>query len=144
MRKIMILACACFFIAACGNRAKTSNDADTDSIITEVPDMHNAENSLDYTGTYKGVLPAADCPGIETTLTLTPDKTFTLHASYLERNSSYNEKGTYTLKDNLLTLKEENGEETYYKVEENSLRRLTADKEEITGDLANYYILKKE
>ena len=36
-------------------------------------DIHNAETSLDYEGTYKGVLPAADCPGIETTLILNPD-----------------------------------------------------------------------
>lgn len=144
MRKIFILACSCFFIAACGNSSKTNNSTSADSITTEVTDMHNAENALDYTGTYKGVFPAADCPGIETTLTLNPDKTFTLHASYLERNSSYDEKGTYTLKENLLTLKEETGEESYYKVGENNLRKLNADKQEVTGELADYYILKKE
>ena len=71
----------------------------------QVADIHNAETSLDYEGTYKGVFPAADCPGIETTLTLNPDKTFTLHSVYIDRDSSFDEKGTYTLEGNILTLK---------------------------------------
>lgn len=107
-------------------------------------DIHNAENSLGYEGTYKGVFPAADCPGIETTLTLNPDKTFSLHSVYIDRDSSFDEKGTYTLKDNLLTLNEEGGELSYYKVEENHLRKLTMDKQEITGELADHYVLNKE
>ena len=107
-------------------------------------DIHNTKNSLDYEGTYKGVFPAADCPGIETTLTLNPDKTFSLHSVYIDRDSSFDEKGTYTLKDNLLTLNEEGGELSYYKVEENHLRKLTMDKQEITGELADHYVLNKE
>ena len=125
MKKIFILVCSCTLLAACGNSSKTNKGTDTDSTTIEVVDMHNAETSLDYEGTYKGVFPAADCPGIETTLILNPDK-------------------TYTLKGNLLTLKEENGEISYYKVEENRVRLLTDDKQEITGALADHYILNKE
>ena len=33
-------------------------------------DIHNSRNSLDWAGTYEGVLPCADCPGIKTRLTL--------------------------------------------------------------------------
>jgi len=43
-----------------------------------------------------------------------------------------------------LTLKEEGGETAYYKVEENKVRLLNADKQEITGALAENYILNKE
>ena len=64
--------------------------------------------------------------------------------SPLDRDSSFDEKGTYTLKDNLLTLNEEGGELSYYKVEENHLRKLTMDKQEITGELADHYVLNKE
>ena len=53
-------------------------------------------------------------------------------------------KGTYTLEGNILTLKEEGGEISYYKVEENRVRLLTDDKQEITGALADHYILNKE
>ena len=134
MRKIIILVCSCFLLAACGNSAKTNNSTSADSTATEVVDIHNAETSLDYEGTYKGVFPAADCPGIETTLTLNPDKTFTLHSVYIDRDSSFDEKGTYTLEGNILTLKEE----------ENKVRLLNDDKQEITGALAEHYILSKE
>ena len=144
MRKILILVCYCFLLAACGNSAKTNNSTSADSTATEVVDIHNAETSLDYEGTYKGVFPAADCPGIETTLTLNPDKTFTLHSVYIDRDSSFDEKGTYTLEGNILTLKEEGGEISYYKVEENKVRLLNDDKQEITGALAEHYILSKE
>ena len=126
MKKIFILVCSCALLAACNNSAKTNKSAGADSTSIEVTDIHNAENSLDYEGTYKGVFPAADCPGIETTLTLNPDKTFSLHSVYIDRDSSFDEKGTY------------------YKVEENHLRKLTMDKQEITGELADHYVLNKE
>ena len=45
---------------------------------------------------------------------------------------------------NIIILKEENGEISYYKVEENRVRLLTDDKQEITGALADHYILNKE
>ena len=124
MKKVIILACSCFLLAACGNSAKTNNSTSADSTATQVADIHNAETSLDYEGTYKGVFPAADCPGIETTLTLNPDKTFTLHSVYIDRDSSF--------------------DESYYKVEENKVRLLNDDKQEITGALAEHYILNKE
>jgi len=144
MKKIFILACSCALLIACNNSVKTNKSGGVDSISIEATDMHNAENSLDYAGTYKGVFPAADCPGIETTLILNPDKTFTLYSVYIDRDSSFDEKGTYTLKDNLLTLKEKGGELSYYKVGENHLRKLTMDKQEITGELADHYVLNKE
>ena len=146
MRKIFILVCSCMLLTACGNRSKTNNGTSADSTVTitsDTVDMHNAENALDYEGTYKGVFPAADCPGIETTLTLNANKTFTQHGSYIDRNTTFDEKGTYTLEGNILTLKEEDGEMSYYKVEENRVRRLNADKEVVTGELADYYILNK-
>lgn len=144
MRKIFILVCSSILLASCGNSSKTNKTETADSTATTVIDTHNAETSLDYEGTYKGVFPAADCPGIEITLTLNADKTFTQHYSYMERNTTLDEKGAYTLKGNLLTLKLDNGEKSYYKVGENHLRKLDANKEEITGELADKFILTKE
>ena len=47
-----------------------------------VPDpAHNSRNSLDWAGIYEGVLPCADCPGIQTRLTLSRDESVrTQHA----------------------------------------------------------------
>ncbi|SHF56851.1 NlpE N-terminal domain-containing protein [Bacteroides faecichinchillae] len=144
MTKILILTCSCMLLVACGNGSKANKGTRIDSTSTKIIDTHNAEISLDYEGTYKGVFPAADCPGIEITLILNKDKTFTLHSVYIDRDSSFDEKGTYTLKDNILTLKEEGGEESYYKVGKNHLSKLMADKKEVTGKLAEHYILNKE
>ena len=77
-------------------------------------------------GTYAGTLPAADCPGIETRLTLKKDGTFDLHMKYIDRDAEFDTKGGYSVRGNLLTLTPENGEGVeYYKVEENRLRRST-------------------
>ena len=105
--------------------------------------MHNAETSLDYLGVYKGTLPAADCPGIETTLTLAPDGSYALHLKYIDRDSEFDEKGAYKVKGNLLTLTPMDGQPEYYKVEENQVRKLDADKQPVTGALAENYALKK-
>ena len=42
------------------------------------PDIHNSRNSLDWAGTYEGVLPCADCPGTKTRLTLNQDGSYRL------------------------------------------------------------------
>ena len=93
------------------------------------------------TGERTGAWLAADCPGIETTLTLKPDGTYSLHEEYLERNARFDAEGAYTLHGNLLTL--EGSDTTWYKVEENRLRRLTTDRKEVEGPLAEHYVLRK-
>ena len=135
----MILAAAAVALASCGGNApRRSAQQETGAFK---PDIHNAETSLDYRGTYRGVLPAADCPGIETTLTLKPDGTYSLHEEYLERDARFDAEGAYTLHGNLLTL--EGSDTTWYKVEENRLRRLTTDRKEVEGPLAEHYVLRK-
>ncbi|MBQ4902138.1 MULTISPECIES: copper resistance protein NlpE [Alistipes] len=138
-RKVMILAAAAVALASCGGNAPCRSAQQETG--TFKPDIHNAETSLDYRGTYRGVLPAADCPGIETTLTLKPDGTYSLHEEYLERDARFDAEGAYTLHGNLLTL--EGSDTTWYKVEENRLRRLTTDRKEVEGPLAEHYVLRK-
>lgn len=145
MKKSILIAVAAFALTACGGNAqKKTADADKQKTAADVPDMHTAQTSLDYEGTYTGTFPAADCPGIEVTLMLHPDGKFTEHDKYIDRDSEFHEKGTYKVEGNLLTLTPEKGEGvSYYKVEENRLRRLDADKQPITGALADHYVLTK-
>lgn len=112
---------------------------------TQVIDRHNAENSLDYLGVYKGTTPAADCPGIEQTLVLNKDRTFTLNMIYIDRpGADFTESGTFTIDGNILTTQPKNGESSYYKVEEGRVRMLMKDKQPVTGALAEHYVLVKE
>ena len=46
MKKIIILACSCFLLAACGNSAKTNKSTSADSTATQTVDIHNAEHLL--------------------------------------------------------------------------------------------------
>ncbi len=142
MKKMLFAVCSVLMLAACGNKTKATQETNENSSAqTEIGATAATTN---VQGTYKGVLPAADGPGIETTLTLNADKTFGEHTSHLEGKGAFDEKGTYTQEGNLLTLKNEGGETSYYRIEENRLRRLTAEKEEVTGELADQYVLNKQ
>lgn len=44
---------------------------------------------------YKGITPCADCPGIEETITLYNNKTYSDKNVYLEKSTSYTDKGTW-------------------------------------------------
>lgn len=140
---LLILAAALAMVSCGGNAQQKAATAGTQQTTAAAPDMHNAETSLDYLGAYKGTLPAADCPGIETTLTLAPDGSYALHLKYIDRDSEFDEKGAYKVKGNLLTLTPMDGQPEYYKVEENQVRKLDADKQPVTGALAENYVLKK-
>ncbi len=57
----------------------------TPAAAAAAPDMHNSRSSLDWAGSYEGVLPCADCPGIKTRLVLQSDGQFELSTQYLDR-----------------------------------------------------------
>lgn len=46
---------------------------------------HNSRNAVDWAGTYEGVTPCADCPGIKLRLTLRADGRYELATQYLDR-----------------------------------------------------------
>lgn len=139
---VWIIFCT-VLLAGCTN-GKKAEDAKGTTDTAQVADLHTAETSLDYYGLYKGVTPAADCPGIETTLTLNTDNTFTLRLVYIDRDTQFDETGNFVLDGNILTLTSRDGTKSYYKVEEGQVRMLNADKQEVTGELADMYILKQE
>lgn len=124
-----------------------------DEVVTEEPaakvlDAHNARNSLDYLGTYKGVLPCADCPGIETLIILHEDETYELKRTYLEKGEGnvYEEMGSYTWKEdgNTLEFEDTDSQLSYYFVSENKLIALDQEGNKITGELAKNYELIKQ
>ena len=144
MNRILSMAAAALVLVSCGGNAQRKTTQTTPQ-ETAAADMHCAENALDYMGSYQGTLPAADCPGIEATLALHEDGSYLLHMSYLERDTEYDERGTYAIEGNLLTLTpDDGGNPGYYKVEENRLRHLDADRQPITGALADHYVLRKK
>ncbi|TDR23096.1 copper resistance protein NlpE N-terminal domain-containing protein [Flavobacterium cheniae] len=109
-----------------------------------VTDGHNAMNALDYHGVYYGVLPCADCEGIETTITLTADS-YTKEVVYQGKSKEIiTEKGTFTWNEagNTITLSGSQAPNQYF-VGENDLFHLDVDGDRIEGKMASKYRLQK-
>lgn len=97
-----------------------------------------------FCGTYNGTLPAASNPGIETTINFEKDHTFQAKLVYVdEKDGVFYERGTYQIKNKLLTALPVDNDPQYYQIEEGQIRRLNSDKKPITSDLADYYVLKQ-
>lgn len=101
-----------------------------------------AETADDFYGTYYAVMPAADCPGIGTTVILDSNSTYVIEREYLECASAYRETGKYTVAEDILTLVSDENDTTYLKTAEGMIKWLDNGKNEITGELADAYILK--
>jgi len=153
MKKLFSLSLCIGLLAfsACeSNVNKQGAGADTTATSehnsTETKDTeHTSQNSVDWAGTYKGVIPCADCPGIETTVVLNDDLTFKYTGVYQERDSKIEDAGKFMWHDNgsvvHLMGKEVNMK---LKVGENQLFSLDQDGKPIDGPLKDHYILKKE
>lgn len=104
-----------------------------------------ARVSLDWAGTYEGVLPCADCEGIETRVTLSYDGTYTIRQKYLGTSENvFQSSGTFSWNEagNTVTLPSSPTPNSYF-VGENRLFHLGMDGERITGNLAELYTLEK-
>jgi uncharacterized lipoprotein NlpE involved in copper resistance len=152
---VVIWACL-GVLASCKSGTASGEVTVTDVTITKTesegevppppPDGHNAQNALDYTGTYKGVVPCADCEGIFTQIKVGADSTFELTLQYKGKGDGRPvvSKGTYTWKDgNTISLAGVTGGAFLYKVEENKLRQLDTEGRKIEGALAESYVLAK-
>jgi heat shock protein HslJ len=104
--------------------------------------VHTSQNALDWAGVYRGVLPCADCQGIETVVVLKSDGTFTTLARYLGKSDevfSKNGHFTWNAQGNAVAL----AGDARYLVGENHLTRLALDGSRITGPHADRYVLTK-
>jgi uncharacterized lipoprotein NlpE involved in copper resistance len=108
----------------------------------------NSANALDWPGTYMGTVPCADCEGIETTLTIGKDLTYTITTKYLGKKNPdvFKESGTFQWNEagNTILLNERKSAPATYKVGENMLIQLDMEGNVITGELAAMYQLKKQ
>lgn len=113
----------------------------------QAPDMHNSQNSLDWNGVYRGMLPCADCEGILTELELHSDLTYQLEYQYQgEASEVYSEKGRFKWDDSgskITLIGAGDAADRRYQVGENQLFSLDGDGNRISGELADMFILKK-
>jgi len=140
-RRITILLFAiCFFAHA---KSQTPGFSDKKSNHQD-----NSQNSLDWPGIYYGVLPCADCEGIEVYIDLGKGLRFTKKVKYLGKSDELLESsGTFSWSTdgNQITLSGtgEIGSPEKYQVAENKIITLDEEGNRITGNLAGRYILGK-
>lgn len=96
-------------------------------------------------GSYSGILPCADCPGIEYSLHLNTDGSFTEKKFYIDRDTSLrSSEGTYTMtSDSLITLNETDPPVTF-RLLEDQLQLVAEDGAPFRTGMPELYMLQKE
>lgn len=134
-------------MASCGDKKTAQNEANADSISVADTTM----SALDLTavaGTYEGTLPAADCPGFKTVITINADSTYQMQQDAIDRKDGHDEaSGILEVKnDNLLVLvRPSSGDRTYIKVKDGDSIVLTDSVgNEPEGEIAKLYVLTRK
>ena len=113
--------------------------------ISQSPE-HSSQKSLDWDGTYRGILPCADCQGIQTTIYLDKNHSYRLTAKYLGRSDSlYDHRGVFSWNKQgyTITLHNQPKPNSYF-VDEGKLTQLDMNGLRITGSLTTKYVLNKQ
>lgn len=134
-----IAICSLLLLSGCGEKQENTS--------SRIDAAHNARNSLNVHGTYSGTLPCASCPGIETTIVLGEDNSYTKAIHYLDEPdpNRFLSSGAYQWNDagNTITLIGEEAPNQYF-VCENTLIQLDVEGNRITGETVANYRLAKE
>ncbi len=99
-------------------------------------------NAEDIAGTYAGVIPCADCEGIDYRVTLEEDYTFSEQMDYIGKSANaLTTTGSYSIEDGIITLKKPT--DSFNKFAEHTEGLLMLDREGnvIAGSTADMYIL---
>ena len=149
MKIILMLVCS-FLIYSCKKEVKQleiKEDTIVEVAVDTMANSDNSQNSLDWEGTYKGIIPCADCEGIKTEITIKYDLTYVIKTIYLGKadGKTFEKTGRFVWDKtgSNITLEELNGKPSQYKVGENQLIQLDLEGKIITGALAEKYVLKK-
>lgn len=106
-----------------------------------------ADKNVAIDESFYGIIPCADCPGIEYELHLYDDNTFEESILYQDRMvDAHIEDGTYSIENDSIIVIDREGKEGFnrFVLRDDRLVILHLDGKEVEGPLASYYILGKE
>lgn len=141
-----------FALVNCKNEKETVKNTDTtDSIKVDsvIADQHNAQNSLDYEGTYEGVLPCIknDCKEIELSLKLMKNGIFVYSTKRVGIDKEQlMTSGTYHFEadGNTIVLDQIADVPNSFFISEGKIYQLDKDQKKIEGpDEEKYVLIKK-
>jgi hypothetical protein len=94
-------------------------------------------------GTFEGTLPCADCPGIQTFITINSDGTFHMEETYLESDvETMISDGKWVLDKDVITFTVDDYNFEYKVISDKEIK-WAPDGEEITGTDLNWSLFKK-
>jgi uncharacterized lipoprotein NlpE involved in copper resistance len=121
---------------ACGETHSGNNEAgnqDSTATANSTAEMaHNSENSLNWLGTYEGILPCEDCDEIQASITLEEKGRYSRKLVYKGKsNTPLLSAGKFVWDDegSMITLQSFKGNHQVFKVGENKLIFQTPDEE---------------
>lgn len=130
-----------FFVLVTSFSCKSNKQA----LSSIKPQEDNSRISIDWPGTYQGILPCADCEGIQTQLVLFKDLSYSLETRYNGKSDSiFQTRGTFKWNENGSNITLDNLNKQIYQVGENRLIQSDKDGSPVTGGLANKFILQKD
>ncbi|MDR2450240.1 MAG: copper resistance protein NlpE N-terminal domain-containing protein [Candidatus Accumulibacter sp.] len=127
---------------ALGTNAPAQASEPGPGVVDALPD---ARNGLDRDGVYAGTIPSASGSGIDVTIILREDSTYTVRYHYVGRqDGDFTATGTFEwdATGGIVTL-DAKDIPPYYRVGEGRLIQLDMEGQPITGLLADHYVLKK-
>ncbi len=156
--KIMLL-CLPLLLGACKGKTTDSSVSDEKTVIDPQTDNSrrspNAPKTMEellanFTGTFTGVLPCADCGGILTTLTLNEDGTYVLETEYQGKddNNKFTDQGKWTPSEDLAFVelgydKKDQDSPVYYAlIDKSTLEKLDINAKPIVSEM-NYKLKRK-
>lgn len=158
MKLLQITCLSLFMVLAigCKEEKKPEGQQDRETIPVAVTNTvshdtvaidaaHNSANALDWAGTYSGVTPCADCPGMKTDMTLNSDNTYVLKEQYLEKEKmprTFKGKFYWDKVGSVITLDAE-GDHHKFKVMEGKLQILDKFGDAKQGGRAEEFMLVK-
>jgi hypothetical protein len=131
-------------VLSCQPKSSVEGPENSDDTVV-LPTGDNSKTSLDWAGTYTGVLPCASCAGIEIKLEIEEDFSYKLSTVYLGKTSEPAlQSGTFYWNDAGSIIALGGLEEVYqFQVGESQLIKLDQAGNKIEGALADKYVLLK-
>lgn len=124
---IVTLLVAGFALAGCQSASTASSKQQNKTDTTM--QVKDARHTLDWKGTYQGVLPCADCEGVATMLVLEPSLEYSLRTRLLGKEDLDKKfEGNFSWQDDAhISLLPENGALQVYRVHEGFLELALPD-----------------
>lgn len=153
MKQLFLSFSLLMALAGCKSNVEEKEQVSPDEVIpfnASQIDAHNSKNSLDWEGSYSGVLPCGDCVGVDTFLKINRDHTYTVIQKFVDSADVYSEEvkneGTFFWNEegSSITLETVEGDINTFRVGELFLTPLNKNGIEVRPEPGNNFKLLKQ